>query len=246
MDPDKLMRLIQTLAYLIPAFFLLFGVAVWLQPEWVIARLRRISPDVLYSVETQQPYIALTIDDGPDAQTSALILDLLTDYDARATFFLITERIPGNEALVRRMIAEGHELGNHLTADEPSIRLPIPEFESKLIQADEVLSEYSDPEWMRPGSGWYNEEMLAVVKEHNYRCALGSVYPYDPQLSWAWFSSQYVLWKVKPGDVIVLHDYQNRGQRTVAALEAILPELERRGFKVVTLSELVEVGTAQK
>jgi peptidoglycan/xylan/chitin deacetylase (PgdA/CDA1 family) len=232
------MRITHTLALLVPTAFILLGVAVWLQPEWVIARLRRISPEVLYAVETQKPIVALTIDDGPDAITSPLILDVLKRNNAQATFFLITDQIPGNEAILHRMLAEGHELGNHLTANEPSIRLPIDEFERKLIQADEVLSQFTEVRWMRPGSGWYNEEMLAVIDEQGYRCALGSVYPYDPQLNSAWFSTYYVLWKVKPGDVIVLHDYQSRGRRTAKALETLLPELTARGYKVVTLSAL--------
>jgi peptidoglycan/xylan/chitin deacetylase (PgdA/CDA1 family) len=226
------------LALLIPVLFVLFGVVIWLQPEWLIARLRRSAPEVLYSIETLEPLIALTIDDGPDAETSPLILDLLKQHDARVTFFLITDHIPGNEPLVRRMISEGHELGNHMTADEPSVKLPIDTFERKLIQADGVLSQFAELRWLRPGSGWYNDDMLAVMKDHGYRCALGSVYPYDPQLGSAWFSIRYILWKVRPGDVIVLHDFGIRGRRTVTALEILLPELEERGYKLVTLSEL--------
>jgi peptidoglycan/xylan/chitin deacetylase (PgdA/CDA1 family) len=79
------------------------------------------------------------------------------------------------------------------------------------------------------------------MDKHGYRCALGSVYPYDPQLGISWFTAKYVLWKVQPGSVIVLHDYKTRGQRTAEALQMILPELEDRGFKVVTLSELTAI-----
>jgi peptidoglycan/xylan/chitin deacetylase (PgdA/CDA1 family) len=203
--------------------------------------LRKRSPEVLYSVDTQTPVVALTIDDGPDSTSSPLILDVLEKYDAHATFFLISEHIPGNEEIVRQMIAEGHELGNHLTADEPSIGLPLEEFEQDLIEADELLSEFTDVQWVRPGSGWYNEEMLDIMEKHGYRCALGSVYPYDPQIGLYWYSAQYVLWKVKPGAVVVLHDYDTRGYRTAKALEIILPELEERGYRVVTLSELIEI-----
>jgi peptidoglycan/xylan/chitin deacetylase (PgdA/CDA1 family) len=224
---------------LIPVVVLVFGTLVWLQPEWVIARLRRISPEVLYAVETQKPVIALTIDDGPDPRTSPLILDLLQQYDAHATFFLISDRVPGSEEIVQRMVSEGHEIGNHMTADEPSIRLSLDEFETKMLQAEDVLEKFDqDIHWFRPGSGWYSDEMLQVVHQNGYRCALGSVYPYDPQLGSAWFSANYILWKASPGDVIVLHDYQDRGTRTIKALETLLPELGARGYQFVTLSEL--------
>ena len=62
-------------------------------------------PDVLYSVETDAGVVALTIDDGPDAVATTRILELLAEHDARATFFLIGERIPGNEAVVDAIVA---------------------------------------------------------------------------------------------------------------------------------------------
>jgi peptidoglycan/xylan/chitin deacetylase (PgdA/CDA1 family) len=91
-----------------------------IQPDWL---LETLSKRVTYSVRTQKPIVALTIDDGPDASTTPVILDLLIEYQAAATFFVITDRIPGNEHLLERMIEEGHELGNHMTNEEPSIRL---------------------------------------------------------------------------------------------------------------------------
>lgn len=220
---------------------ILFGATLWLQPEWLIGRLRRKSPDVLYSIETKERIVALTIDDGPHAEDSPKILEILNGHKARATFFVITDHIPGNEEIVQRMVAEGHELGNHLTKDERSINLSERAFENDLIQADEVLSQYMDIRWMRPGSGFYNESMLDTIKDQGYQCALGSVYPYDPVIGMHWFSAYYVLWKIKPGDVIILHDNGTRGRRTARALEIILPKLERRGYQVVTLSELTSL-----
>ncbi len=72
-------------------------------------------------------------------------------------------------------------------------------------------------------------------------CALGSVHPFDPQIASARFSARYILSNVRPGSIIILHDYGARGERTLTALATILPELDRRGFRVVTLSELLEV-----
>ena len=80
--------------------------------------------------------------------------------------------------------------------------------------------------------------MLSIIHSHGYRCALGSVYPFDPQIPSSWFIKRHVLRGVQPGSIIVLHDRGARGERTIAVLGAILPELKRRGFRVVTLSEL--------
>lgn len=213
-----------------------------MEPEWVVARLRKRSPSVLYSIDTHKPVVALTIDDGPDSVETPKILDVLSQYNAHATFFLISSRIPGNEEIVQRMLAEGHEIANHLIYDEPSIRLDLDEFERQLLEADQILSQFGEIRWFRPGSGWYNDKMLEIIQKHGHQCALGSVYPFDPQIGSSWFIKKYVLWKVNPGEVIVLHDYGARGARTAEALETILPELLERGFRVVTLTELVEEG----
>lgn len=212
-----------------------------LQPDWIVSTLAKRSPEVVYFVETEEPVVALTIDDGPDSVTTPKILDVLRQHDAHATFFLITNSIPGNEEVVRRIVEENHELGNHLTADQPSIRLSLSDFERQLLEAHNALSKFSDVHWFRPGSGWYNAAMLSVLHKHDYRCVLGSVHPFDPQIASSWFAAHYVLWNVQPGSIIVLHDHGTRGERTASALATILPELDQRGFRVATLSELLDL-----
>jgi peptidoglycan-N-acetylglucosamine deacetylase len=207
-------------------------------PAWLVSVLAWYSPQVTYFVETPQPVVALTIDDGPDPVTTPKILDILAQYQAQATFFMISSRVKENEKLVNRVLAEQHEVANHLTVDQPSIELSPAEFEQQLVEADEVLSGFTQTRWFRPGSGWYNAEMLSRARRHNYRAALGSVYPLDPHLPSAWFATQHILWNVKPGAVIILHDYGSRGERTTEVLAAVLPELQSQGFRVVTLSEL--------
>jgi peptidoglycan/xylan/chitin deacetylase (PgdA/CDA1 family) len=222
------------------ALLLAAGGVVALWPHWVVALLARCSPDVVYWVETEQPVVALTIDDGPDPVATPKILDVLKRHDAHGTFFLLSSRVPGNEDLVRRTVEEGHEIANHLVVDEASILLSDSEFERQLLEADGVLSDFAKVHWFRPGSGWYNDRMISILRRHGYQCALGSVYPFDPQVPSSWFATHHVLWNVRPGSIIVLHDYGARGERTATALATILPVLNRRGLRVVTLSELLD------
>ena len=72
-----------------------------------------------------------------------------------------------------------------------------------------------------------------------YRCALGSVYPFDPHIRSAGFARRFILWAAHPGGIIILHDRRARGERTASVLRAVLPELQRRGYRIGTLSELV-------
>jgi peptidoglycan/xylan/chitin deacetylase (PgdA/CDA1 family) len=203
------------------ALILIASVLAALRPAWVVAALARLSPEVIYFVDTRDPVVALTVDDGPDPVATAKILDVLRQHDARATFFLLASRMPGNEDVVLRTVEEN--------------------LERQLLESHEVLSQFADVRWFRPGSGWYNAGMLSTLRKHDYRCALGSVYPFDPQVPSSWFAAHYILWNVRPGSIIVLHDYGARGERTAAALATILPELDRRGFRVVTLSELLDL-----
>ncbi|MEA3339422.1 MAG: chitin deacetylase family protein [Chloroflexota bacterium] len=226
------------------------AISAFLQPDWIIAMLAQRWPQVAYFVETEEPFVALTIDDGPDSAATPKILDALERHDAHATFFLITNHMAGNEEIVRRIVEEEHELANHLTADEPSILLAPSDFEEQLLEADDALSEFSPVprpvRWFRPGAGWYNSAMLSILDKHGYQCALGSVHPFDPQIPSAWFATHYILSNVRPGSIIILHDYEKRGERTATTLAAILPELNKRGFRVVTLSELFSgMGTTE-
>jgi peptidoglycan/xylan/chitin deacetylase (PgdA/CDA1 family) len=215
-----------------------------LQPHWLIELLARRSPRVLYFVETNEPLVTLTFDDGPDPHTTPRILDLLERYEARATFFLISDRVQGYEGLVREMVEAGHELGNHMTRDRPSVRLSSAEFEAALIEADSVLSRFAEVEWFRPGGGRYDDALLSIIEKHGYRCALGSVYPYDSAIPFSTFAAHRILRKTRPGSVIILHDNGARGRRTADVLERILPELRGRGLRVVTLSELVTADSS--
>ena len=216
--------------------------ALWTAPRWLVPRLAARSPRCLYFVRTRERVVALTLDDGPDAAHTPAILRLLHAHGARATFFLISGRVPGREALVAAAVAAGHELGNHLTRDEPSIRLPLDAFTAALREAGTVLGRFGPVRWVRPGSGWYTRAMLDVIEREGCRCALGSVYPYDAHLPAARLAAAYVLANARPGAVIVLHEGGDRGRRTIEVLRRVLPALRGRGYRVVTLSELEALG----
>jgi peptidoglycan-N-acetylglucosamine deacetylase len=212
--------------------------ALWTAPRWLVPLIAARSPRCLYAVTTREKVVALTIDDGPDPAHTPALLRVLQDHDARATFFLISGNVPGAEAIVRDVVARGHELGNHLTREEPSIRLASPAFVQSTREAGSMLSRFGPVRWLRPGSGWYNDTMLDAIENEGYRCALGSVYPYDGRGMPARIAAAYILANTRPGAVIILHEGKGRGPRTVAVLESVLPALRARGYRVVTLSEL--------
>lgn len=216
------------------------ALSLWTAPRWLVPLLAKKSRGCLYSVTTPEREVALTLDDGPDPVHTPEILQLLHDHGARATFFLISGRVPGNERLVESISASGNEIGNHLTRDEPSYRLSTEEFAAAAREAGTVLGRFGTVRWLRPASGWYTGAMVEAMEQQGYRCALGSVYAYDAQLSSASLSAAYIMTNVRPGSIIILHEGGDRGRRTVEVLRRVLPALKKRGYTVVALSMLAE------
>ncbi len=208
-------------------------------PFSLTSRIAASHPECVFYASTSSRVVALTVDDGPDSSTTPQILNLLRRHSAHATFFMISSRAAGNDSLIRRTLREGNEIGNHMSRNEASIRLSPREFERSLIEADTVLRKFATLRWLRPGSGWFNDSMIATMQRHRYRCALGSVYPFDPQLPFARYSLRTILGHVRPGSIIVLHDGGYKGRNTIRVLTRLLPELARRGYSVVTLSQLM-------
>ena len=230
-------RLRQLLTLLIGAGASALLLTLW-QPRFVLRLLQRLNPRVLFFVDTAQRLAALTFDDGPHPTLTPRILDVLAEYQAHATFFLIAGRIPGNEALVHRLVREGHEVGNHHLSEAPSIRLSPPAFEQQLLDAHSLISAFGAIRWFRPGSGWFSHRMLDQLGRYGYQCVLGSAYLED-NLPWAWYLARHILLNTRPGSIIILHDGNGGRERTVTVLRRILPVLQRRGYQVVTVSELV-------
>ena len=213
---------------------------VLLQPKPLLRWIAERDPRVLYYVQTSERLVALTIDDGPHPTVTPMILRVLSKYHAHATFFLIGERVQKNEGIVHQILSEGHEIGNHMMTDATSIRLPAAAFEDQLLRADRLLSRFAAARWFRPGSARYNERMLRQVKRQNYRCVIGSVFPYDTHVPSVRFQSAFILSKVFPGSIVILHEGDIGRKRVAQVLDDVIPQLQSRGYRVVSLSELVE------
>ncbi|MDJ0580122.1 polysaccharide deacetylase family protein [Crocosphaera sp.] len=233
---------------LIIALLLILSILFY-QPRWLLSIIVKVSPGVYYFSETTDQIVAITIDDGLNTITTPKILDTLEENDTKATFFLISERIKSNESILKNMINNGHEIGNHMVKDEKSIFLSKEEFEEEFLTTDEILNQFlldKSPKlnWFRPGGGWYNSRMLETVKKYSYQTALGSIFPYDTNIPSSEFASYHILANLRPGAIIVLHDSSRDGksgdwgERTNITLKKILPEIKKRGYRTVTLSEM--------
>lgn len=168
------------------------------------------------------------------------MLDVLRRHDARATFFLIGSRAEFQPALIRRIVDEGHEVGNHLWFEERASRLTTSEFERKLVRTGHVLAARVGPiRLLRPGGGFVSRRHVRAAADSGYHCVLGSVYPHDPHLRWRRWISWRVCTGVHPGAIIILHEGEPSRHRILMTLDDVLPRLRRRGYSVVTVAELL-------
>jgi peptidoglycan-N-acetylglucosamine deacetylase len=210
-------------------------------PVLVVELARLASADVVFHAETARPVVALSIDDGPSEATPE-ILRVLAEHDVHATFFVIGAHVETQPRLASAIVSAGHELGHHMMYDERSIGLPQDTFVQRFEQMDGKLRQLGGSRLFRPGSGWYDADMVAAVAARGYRTVLGSVYPFDAQLPFPRLASWYVLRQASPGAILVLHDGPERGIRTADVLRRVLPELRRRGYDVVPVSELLDLA----
>jgi peptidoglycan/xylan/chitin deacetylase (PgdA/CDA1 family) len=220
---------------------------IYRPPNSLICFLQRRWPDVLFHVPaSRHKLVALTIDDAPSEYTDE-ILQVLKAHDATATFFVIGSQVPGYEAVLTDAIRSKNELGNHAMHDEPSWLLSDAELRNQINAVKEKLgvvyehasasSIVAPPNYFRPGSGFFTSRMRNTVKELGYKLVLGSVYPHDPHIPFPSLNAKHILSTVRPGAVIVCHD---RRKWTAPMLRTVLPELNSRGYKVVTVSKLLE------
>ena len=231
-----------TLAIVLSALVIPFY-CIYKPPSLLISYFQWRWPDVLWHVPTSSKVIALTIDDGPSEYTEE-ILDILQENNATATFFVIGSQALGKEKILERIVQNGNELGNHAMHDEPSRSLgdntlkdQIYEVDSMIGQAYRTAEVEPPPKYFRPGSGFFNERMRRLITQIDYHLVLGSIYPHDPQIqSWR-LNARHVLSMSRDGGIVICHD---RRSWTAPMLRRVLPELRRRGYRVVTVTGLLQ------
>ncbi|HFR3770894.1 TPA: polysaccharide deacetylase family protein [Streptococcus suis] len=182
-----------------------------------------------------QKRIALTFDDGPNRQTTPKILDILKKYNVKATFFILGKNIAGNEDIIQRMVAEGHEIGNH-TWNHPKLTGISPEaVQSEVGDTQAALEKILGykPKLMRPPYGAVNQATMNII---NMPIIYWSVDSND----WSSRNPAVILETIKantiPGSIVLLHDIH---PTSVESVEPTLQYFASQGFKLVTSSELL-------
>jgi peptidoglycan/xylan/chitin deacetylase (PgdA/CDA1 family) len=206
------------------------------------------NPDLVWYVSTDEPAIALTFDDGPDPKYTPAVLKALDQYGAKATFFFIGRNVEEYPDLVRQVVAAGHEVGNHTYSHQYNLsHLPEGEIVRQIEKTAALVGDVSgyQTKVFRPPGGAYNPHLISVVKSLGYDIILWT-WTTNPSDAYAPGSDKITRRATEaalPGDIILLHEGVNHGQ-TLKALPQIMKVLSDRGFKFVTVSQLLALRKA--
>jgi len=203
--------------------------------------------------KAEKSVLALTFDDGPSEWTP-LILDLLAEHHARATFFVLGAGIAGRERTLKRALGEGHELGLHGWSHRSLTRLSDAEIREEMLETQKAIEHTTGVAarvW-RPPYFKVNERVRRALAASDLVEAGCSIAPED--YHWpAKRTAAFVIERLRPGAIVDLHDgrpSRSRSARertaTVAALDLILREMRQRKLRGVPFSQLpsLEIGTA--
>jgi peptidoglycan-N-acetylglucosamine deacetylase len=202
--------------------------------------------DIVWEVNTDEKVIALTFDDGPHPQYTAQILDLLKQYEAKATFFVVGNKIKLYPDVLEQTAQAGHEIANHTYSHAYLNRMT--NIHKELTSTEELIVEKTGrrSQLFRPPGGFYNDRLVSAVKDEGYTMVM-----------WSWQLDtkdwdtpgvrrivNSVLKNVKNGNIVLFHDYIEGPTQTIEALKVILPELKNKGYRMVTVSELLQYNSA--
>lgn len=192
--------------------------------DWVLPRLR-------WRFSVSEPVVFLTFDDGPNLEITPFVLDLLKQYNWKATFFCVGQNIEKNPELFRRVLTEGHTIGNHTMKHLNSIKT---DNETYLDSFRAFERTYSSRLFRPP----YGRIKPSVAKE------IGKTHQI---IMWSWLSYDYDLSvsderildeakRIKPGDIIVLHDNAKITERQKILLPQLFELLQKKGFRSEVIS----------
>lgn len=202
------------------------------------------SKTTVSAVHVDGPYIALTFDDGPNQKLTPRLLDLLAQHHIHATFFVVGENAAQYPDILQRAVREGHEIGNHSWSHPNFAKMSEEAVRSQVKRTEEAITSATGarPVLLRPPYGsltsrqkhWLHDEL-------GYEIILWDVDPLDWKNPGPSVVANRIVKETRPGSIVLSHDIH---PQTIEAMPNTLRELEEKGFKFVTVSELLKMATA--
>ena len=197
----------------------------------------------LNSVHVDGPYIALTFDDGPHATLTPKLLDLLAAHHLRATFFVVGQNAADHPDILQRAIREGHEIANHSWSHPNFAKMSDEAVRRELQKTDDAIFAAigKRPTLLRPPYGSITARQKRWIHDDfGYRIIIWDVDPLDWKRPGPSVVCSRILKETRAGSIVLAHDIH---PPTIEAMPLTFDQLDRKGFKSVTVSELLAMAT---
>jgi peptidoglycan/xylan/chitin deacetylase (PgdA/CDA1 family) len=193
--------------------------------------------------ETIERCVALTFDDGPDARSTPMLLDLLRAEKIEATFFCIGKCVAANPELTSRIVREGHLIANHTFNHSLATNcFGTAKLRDELTRTQAIIEQTTGvkPWWFRPPMGFSNPRIFKVARELDLAVIGWQARGVDTQIKDSRRVVQRVMGQVSPGAIILLHDGNIPADRLAATMKLLLANLREQGYGVVRLDKLLK------
>jgi len=211
--------------------------------EWrkAAVELAKQHPDqVFYCGPADQKMVALTFDDGPDEIITPEVLDVLREYDVKASFFFKGNKVKRYRSVVKRVQDEGHLVLSHAYSHQELDKMSADEISREITAAEDALWEVTGQKsaMLRPPFGAVNEDVIKESAQHGHTLILWSIDTLDWSHKDRYHIARNVLDNVRNGDIILMHSDEDKGE-TAAALPLIIEGLRKAGYRMVTLDQML-------
>lgn len=209
-----------------------------------------VRKDTIYHIQSNQKVVALTFDDGPSPIWTPQILDALKAVNVKATFFMLGMHVQRYPEIARRVADEGHEIGNHTYDHHGLIYYKPEELNRQIKDTERVILNVTGEKtkYFRPPKAWITGQEKKQLIDLGYETVLWSLNSKD----WVTFDDRYIikyiLHHLRPGDIILFHDsggvFRPEGgnrEETVKTIPHLVQLLRERGYRFVTISELLKL-----
>ncbi len=197
--------------------------------------------ELVNHVETNEKVVALTYDDGPNPPYTNQLLDLFEQNQIKATFFVIGKNIENHPETVQLILSKGHELGNHSYSHKRMVFKSPSFIRAEIEKTDALLRQLGVKQEIHFRAP-YGRKLLVlpyILAKLGKKNILWTVDPKDFEESNSEAIKNYVLEKVNPGSIILMHDGVGDRSQTIAATEMVIKGLQKKGYTFKTVSELI-------
>lgn len=200
--------------------------------------------DIIHEIPLKQKAVAFTFDDGPDPTYTPQILEIFKEVSGRATFYMIGEQMVKHPELVKEVIEQSHEIGNHTFTHPFLTKFSFDDCKKEIVDSDAIIQKFTGqrPATFRPPYFDFNEDTFSIINELSYKM-IGAVN--GDAMDWEMPGVDHIVTKtrnhIRNGSIFLFHDGFGDRSQTVEAVRILVKEIFDEGYQLVTVSELIKL-----